>query len=73
MSAAEANALKWLQQHNADGVFDRHNVLMAAGERAPFMYATWQALCKQGLAQRYGQNNRRIALTEQGKAEAQND
>ena len=34
-TAAQLSALKWLHNRNGDGVFDRNQVLTAAGERAP--------------------------------------
>jgi len=69
MSATDAmlSALKWLRNRNADGVFDRHQVLTAAGERAPVMRSTWSKLEKAGLVERY-HNRRRLRVTAAGLA-----
>lgn len=64
-SLALPAALKWLRNRNGDGVFDRHQVLVAAGERAPVMRATWSKLEKIGLVERY-MNNRRLRVTAAG-------
>ncbi len=44
MTKAQTAALEWLKAHNGTGVFDKHGVLLAAGESAPFMRSTWNAL-----------------------------
>ena len=44
MTKAQRNALDWLRAHNGTGLFDRQGVLLAAGDRAPFMRSTWNAL-----------------------------
>ena len=64
---AQKAALKWLINRNADGVFDRHQVLTAAGERAPIMRSTWTKLERAGLVERY-LNNRRLKVTADGHA-----
>ncbi|MBX9875008.1 MAG: hypothetical protein K2X84_09135, partial [Beijerinckiaceae bacterium] len=43
----------WLRKHGGDGIFDRNGVLLAAGESAPFMRATWNALRDAGLVEFY--------------------
>jgi|GEM_PF-449309 len=59
---AHADALKWLRDRNGDGYFDTDMCLVAAGERAPFMRATWNALRDAGLVEFY-----RIAPTGGGR------
>lgn len=59
-------ALKWLRNRRGDGVFDRHQVLTAAGERAPVMRSTWTKLEKLGLVERY-HDNRRLRVTPDGE------
>ncbi len=59
------SALKWLRNRNADGVFDKNQVLTAAGERAPVMRSTWSRLERAGLVKRYI-NNRRLMVTVSG-------
>lgn len=63
---AQLSALKWLRNRNGDGVFDRNQVLIAAGERAPVMRSTWSRLEGFGLVERY-QDSRRLRLTEDGR------
>lgn len=66
MTAAQKNALKWFRRHNGDGVFDRYNVLVAAGERAPICRSTWNRLEQLGFVEFYGGHNgrRRLRLRE---------
>ncbi len=64
---AMLSALLWLKNRNADGVFDRNQVLTAAGERGPVMRSTWSNLEKFGLVERY-LNNRRMRITPEGLA-----
>jgi hypothetical protein len=54
LTRAQKDALKWLAEHNGDGVFDRYGLLLAAGEQGPFMRSTWNALRKLGLVEFYG-------------------
>jgi len=54
LKRAQKDALKWLSEHNGDGVFDRYGLLLAAGELAPFMRSTWNALALLGLVEFYG-------------------
>ena len=54
ITTAQAEAMKWLREHNRDGLFDKNGVLVAAGERAPFMRSTWNALRDAGLVEFYG-------------------
>lgn len=42
-------AYEWLRDRNGTGVFETNaQVLVAAGERAPFMRATWNSLRDRG-------------------------
>ncbi len=65
--AAHKSALLWLRNRNGDGVFDRHQVLVAAGERAPYMRSTWSKLEAAGYVERY-LNGRRLRCTELGRS-----
>jgi hypothetical protein len=69
MSATDAqlSALKWLINRNGDGLFDRNQVLVAAGERAPVMRSTWNALVKLGYAEFY-MDRRRVRVTAEGRS-----
>jgi hypothetical protein len=62
---AHLSALKWLRNRNGDGVFDRYQVLVAGGECAPVMRATWSRLETMGFVERYN-NRRRLRVTEAG-------
>lgn len=53
MTDSQTNAINWLRQHGGDGLFDRNGVLVAAGERAPFMRLTWNALSELGFVEFY--------------------
>lgn len=65
LTKAQAAALKWLREHTGDGMFDHNGVFLAAGESAPFMRSTWNALRDLGLVEFYGGNTgrRRMRLT----------
>ena len=66
--AAQLSALKWLRNRNGDGVFEVNNqVLVAAGERAPVMRATWNRLEALGYVERY-KLGRRLRVTQSGLA-----
>lgn len=67
ITIAQKAALKWLINRYSDGVFDKNQVLTAAGERAPVMRATWTNLERAGLVERY-LNNRRLKVTDAGHA-----
>lgn len=64
-SPSMLSALKWLRSRNGDGVFDRHHVLVAGGERAPVMRSTWSKLAAGGLVEFY-LNRRRVRVTAEG-------
>jgi hypothetical protein len=48
LTVSQLEALKWLREHNGTGVFDKHGVLLAAGESGPFMRSTWNTLRDKG-------------------------
>lgn len=58
MTKAQDEALKWLNEHNGTGIFDKTGVLLAAGERAPFMRSTWNALRDAGKVDIYRSGRR---------------
>lgn len=53
LTQSQVAALKWLKEHNGDGYFDKFGVVLAAGESAPFMRSTWNALRDAGLIEFY--------------------
>jgi hypothetical protein len=65
MTKAQDAALKWLTDHNGDGAFDKHGVVIAAGERAPIERKTWNALADAGKVEFYG--GKRDGLTGYGR------
>ncbi|MER9870245.1 hypothetical protein NKJ35_24260 [Mesorhizobium sp. M0136] len=65
MTTAMLAALKWLRNRNGDGVFDRNQVLVAGGDRAPIMRATWNKLEAGGLIEFY-LDRRRVRVTQAG-------
>lgn len=65
VTRAQAFALEWLAEHSGDGVFDLRGVVLAAGETAPVMRATWNRLADHGLVELYGG---RIRVTGKGQA-----
>ncbi len=71
LTESQLEALKWLREHNGDGVFaGRGGVMMAGGETGPYMRSTWNALVSYGLLERYGPKNRRVRMTLGGLAVA---
>ena len=59
------SALLWLRNRNGDGVFAEKNnksVLIAGGQRAPIMRATWTRLEAEGLVERYAKRRLRVTL-----------
>lgn len=64
MTPAQREALMWLREHNGDGVFDKRGVLLAAGESAPFMRSTWNALRDAGQVEMYGGRRCRVVEKE---------
>lgn len=73
MTDAKRNALRWLACHNGDGCFMRSGVLLAAGESAPVVRGTWNALAKLGYVELYkpARGHGRCKLTDSGRQEAQ--
>lgn len=75
LTKAQTSALKWLKERNGDGCFDKHGVLLAAGETAPFTRSTWNALRDAGHIEFYnpavkGYGRARLkAADERSKAE----
>lgn len=66
LTDAQKAALKWLKNRGGDGVFDRTQCLIAAGERAGVNRSTWSKLEAFGMVYRYGDRNRRCRVTEAG-------
>lgn len=62
---AMLSALKWLRNRNADGVFDKNGVLIAAGEKAPVMRVTWNKLEVYGFVELY-MDRKRLKVTDAG-------
>ena len=64
VTKAQARALEWLRARNGTGVWEKPGatVLIAAGERAPFMRSTWNALRDAGLISIVG---RRVTIIEE--------
>lgn len=63
----QGDALRWLAEHNGDGVFDHFGLLLAAGEQGPFMRSTWNALARLGAVEFYGPEGKpraRVRLTQ---------
>jgi len=64
-TASQLAALRWLRNRNGDGVFDRNQVLIVCGERAPVMRSTWSRLELLGFVERY-HDKRRLRVTKAG-------
>ncbi len=64
---AQISALLWLRNRNGDGVFDRNQVLVASGEKAPAMRGTWTKLASFEMVEFY-MNKRRVRVTDFGNA-----
>ena len=67
MSPSLLSALKWLCNRTGDGVFDRNQVLVAGGERAPVMRSTWNKLADAGAVEFY-LDRRRVRVTAAGRS-----
>lgn len=65
MTTSQRRALAWLRARNGTGVFDKCGVLLAAGNQAPFMRATWNALRDEGLIEI---DLKRVRVTPRGYA-----
>lgn len=66
ITKAGMSALLWLRNRNGDGVFDRNQVLVAGGEKAPVMRGTWTKLANAGAVEFY-HGRRRVRVTDFGK------
>lgn len=65
---AQLSALKWFVNRNGDGMFEKNRqVLVAGGERAPIMRATWNRLEALGLVEFY-MDGKRLKVTPAGRA-----
>lgn len=65
---AQLSALKWFINRNGDGLFEKNRqVLVAAGERAPIMRATWNRLEALGLVEFY-MDGKRLKATPAGRS-----
>lgn len=63
------SALLWLKNRGGDGVFgelSNNTVLLAAGERAPIMRATWTRLEAAELVERH--STKRLRVTDLGQS-----
>lgn len=54
LTKSQKDAIRWLAEHNGDGVFDHYGLLLAGGEQGPFMRSTWNALVRLGLVEFHG-------------------
>jgi len=66
LSRTQARALRWLADHNGDGLRTRYGTIIAAGEESPMTNMTWTTLGKLGLVERYGDKGRRLRLMPAG-------
>lgn len=70
LTKAQREALKWLAEHNGDGLFDRNGVLLAGGESAPVLRSTWNKLAASGHVELYrpvGSIRGRLRITDLGR------
>lgn len=65
MTDPQKSALLWFRNRGGDGMFMKDGVLLAAGQRAPTMRATWNILQDAGMVETY--SRLRLRLTEAGK------
>jgi hypothetical protein len=65
-SESMLRALLWLRNRSGDGLFDRNGILVAGGERAGVMRATWNKLRDLGLVEFY-LDRRRLRVTPYGR------
>lgn len=64
LTNAQQAAVTWLRKHGGDGLFCKDGVLLAGGERAPFMRGTLNALAAAGYVEFYGKGRGRVRLTD---------
>ncbi|MBZ9807668.1 hypothetical protein [Mesorhizobium sp. ESP-6-2] len=64
-TSAMLSALLWLRNRNGDGVFDRNQILVAGGQRAPYMRGTWTKLAAEEMVEFY-HDRRRVRVTDFG-------
>lgn len=71
LTASQKAAARWLHNRGGEGVFNRHQVLLARGELAGVMRATWSALAKgDPPCIVFSPCRKRVSLTEAGRAVA---
>lgn len=71
MTKSQTEALAWLTKRGGDGCFDLNGVALAAGQSAPFMRSTWNALAAAGKVEFYnpsGKGYGRLRIAEGVKA-----
>lgn len=68
ITPAMKTALEWLTERGGDGVFSRRHghTVLAAGEVAPFMRATFNKLREAGLVEFYGERRIRVLAARSG-------
>lgn len=64
-TAAQQQACAWLLDHNSEGMWTHDGTLLAAGEVAPIMRQTWNALRLTGCVT--FERGTRVALTQRGR------
>lgn len=71
LTAAQKRAARWLHNRGGEGMFNRNQVLLARGELAGVMRATWNALAKaEPPCIVFSPCRKRVSLTGAGKAVA---
>lgn len=69
----QIKALDWLRERGGDATLDKHGVVLAAGESAPFTRQTWNALRDCGMVEFYNPSGRgygriRVLTRQEGAA-----
>ncbi|MBS7699196.1 MULTISPECIES: hypothetical protein [unclassified Chelatococcus] len=54
LTKSQVEALRWLREHNGEGMFTNVGTLLAAGEIAPVVRSTWNALAQAGFVEFHG-------------------
>lgn len=71
LTASQKAAARWLHNRGGEGMFNRHQVLLARGELAGVMRATWNALAKADPpCIVFSPCRKRVSLTEAGRVVA---